>query len=76
MILEEITLNNFRIYKGSQTISLTPKSKDKPIVLIGGLNGGGKTTLLDAFQLVLYGKLAICSKRGKCSYGDFLKECH
>ena len=51
MILDQVTLRNFGLYAGSQTVTLTPPSQDKPIILIGGLNGGGKTTFLDALQL-------------------------
>lgn len=75
MIFDEIVLHNFGIFRGRQTIKLTPPSKEKPIVLIGGLNGGGKTTLLDAFQLALYGKNAHCSNRGNIAYEAFLKNC-
>ncbi len=75
MILDNITLYNFGLYRGFQTINLTPPSPDKPIVLFGGLNGGGKTTLLDAIQLALYGKLARCSNRNSLSYGDYLSRC-
>src|SRR5262249_35616370 len=45
-----------------------------PIVLFGGINGGGKTTLFDAIQLALYGPRARCSKRSSLSYEDFLRE--
>ncbi len=75
MIFEEIVLNNFGTFRGRQTIKLTPPSKEKPVILIGGLNGGGKTTLLDAFQLALYGKNAHCSNRGNMAYETFLKNC-
>ena len=51
MILDEITLTDFGIYGGSQSVELTPPSPDRPVVLFGGLNGGGKTTVLDALQL-------------------------
>lgn len=72
MILDEITLRNFGLYAGSQTITLTPPSPDKPIVLIGGLNGGGKTTFLDALQLCLFGGHARISNRGSLAYPEYL----
>ncbi len=74
MIFTEIVLHNFGIYKGRHNVDLTPKSAKKPIILFGGLNGGGKTTFLDALQLTLYGKFAKCSNRGELSYHDYLKE--
>ena len=72
MILNELSLTNFGIYKGEHTVDLTPKSK-KPIILFGAYNGSGKTTFLDALQLVLYGKAAKTSSRGKGAYEEYLK---
>lgn len=72
MILDEIVLQDFGLYAGKQVFDLRPKSPNRPIVLIGGMNGGGKTTLLDALQLALYGKLAQCSNRGDLAYDEFL----
>jgi DNA sulfur modification protein DndD len=72
MIIDEIILHNFGIYRGKQSLLLTPPSEKKPIVLIGGQNGSGKTTFLDALLLVLYGNQAKCSNRGTLSYEDFL----
>lgn len=74
MLLDELNIENFGIYKGSDhSIFFTPRG-EKNIILIGGLNGGGKTTLLDALQLVLYGKHAKTSNRGRMAYEDYLKE--
>ncbi|MFE6981118.1 DNA sulfur modification protein DndD [Streptomyces griseus] len=73
MLLRKITLEEFGAYRGTQSLNLTTK-KDKPIVLIGGLNGCGKTTLLDAIQLALYGPRARCSGRGSKSYETYLRE--
>jgi DNA sulfur modification protein DndD len=72
MILDEISLENFGLYGGRQTMVLTPPSTSKPVVLIGGLNGGGKTTLLDALQLCLYGPHARISNRGSIAYSEYL----
>jgi len=77
MILEELTLRNFCLFQGEQVFHLTParrNGKHLPIILFGGINGGGKTTLLDAIQLALYGGRARCSKRSNLSYEDFLRE--
>lgn len=74
MILEELKLNNFGIYKGIHEISLDSPDPLKPVILIGALNGAGKTTFLDALQLALYGKFAKCSNRGRLSYSAFLEK--
>ena len=73
MILDLLTLENFGVYGGIQAVRLTPESAERPIILFGGLNGGGKTTLLDAIQLVLYGSKARLSTRPR-SYREGLRE--
>ena len=73
MHLHNLTLQDFGAYQGTQTLDLRVKPK-RPIVLIGGLNGCGKTTLLDAIQLALYGPRARCSGRGNRSYESYLRE--
>ncbi|MCL2933045.1 MAG: DNA sulfur modification protein DndD [Trichodesmium sp. MAG_R03] len=77
MIFLELVLQNFGPYSGKQTINLRPTFSDRPrpIILFGGMNGGGKTTLLDAIRLALYGHRAQCSTRGNLTYGDFLSQC-
>jgi len=71
LILDQIKLTNFGIYKGEHSVRLTPKNK-KPIILFGAYNGSGKTTLLEGLQLVLYGKLAKTAGRGKQPYEQYL----
>ncbi|EDZ93008.1 MULTISPECIES: DNA sulfur modification protein DndD [Limnospira] len=77
MIFLELTLQNFGPYRGKQVINLRPQMTGEtvsPIVLLGGMNGGGKTTLMDAMRLVFYGARAQCSTRGNIAYPDFLKQ--
>jgi DNA sulfur modification protein DndD len=73
MILDQIVIENFGVYGGRQEANLRPEP-GRPIVLFGGMNGGGKTTLLDAIQLALYGPKARLSNRGRLPYRDYLKD--
>lgn len=75
MVLDEIVLHNFGLYAERQKVALTPPSADKPVTLFGGLNGHGKTTLLDALQLCLYGPFAAISNRNGLPYRDYLARC-
>lgn len=77
MIFRELILQNFGPYKGRHVIDLTPQkdNSNHPIILFGGMNGGGKTTLMDAIRLALYGQRAQCSTRGNLGYSDFLSQC-
>lgn len=58
MILQSIQLENFGLYQGKHELYFVPNEK-RPVTLIGGLNGRGKTTLLDAITLGLYGRRAL-----------------
>lgn len=76
MIFLELVLQNFGPYCGRQVLSFRPKEDgySRPIILVGGMNGGGKTTLMDAIRLALYGHRAQCSTRGNLSYSEFLTQ--
>lgn len=74
MTLDYIRLENFGAYEGYQEALLTPE-EGRPVILFGGMNGGGKTTLLDAMQLALYGSKAKVSNRGRMGYREYLKDC-
>ncbi|HEY9707930.1 MAG TPA: DNA sulfur modification protein DndD, partial [Oculatellaceae cyanobacterium] len=60
--------------EGEQGESKTASDTTRPIILLGGMNGGGKTTFMDAIRLALYGSRAQCSTRGNLSYSDFLSQ--
>ena len=75
MILEKLVLHNFGVFRDRQEIDLAPSCAERPVVLFGGLNGAGKTTILDAIQLSLYGKHTFGSARADLSYPDYLRRC-
>jgi DNA sulfur modification protein DndD len=74
VILDELTLHNFGVFRGRQSLTLTPTGRSKPITLIAGLNGCGKTTILDAVQLALYGPLARLGSRRGTAYEQYLSQ--
>ena len=57
MLLHSLTLNNVGVYRGPQIVIFST-DETRPITLIGGKNGAGKTSLLDSIPLVLYGSRA------------------
>ena len=73
MIFENLLVNNFGVYAGKQNFNLSPDKK-KPVILIGALNGSGKTTFLQAVDFVLYGKQSNIFHSSKLSYENFLKK--
>ena len=73
MIFENLLVNNFGVYNGRQSFNLSTDKK-KPIILIGAMNGSGKTTFLQAVDFVLYGKFSNIFQSQKLSYENFLKK--
>lgn len=57
MIINSITLKNFKSYEDETTINLRP-ADGKNIVLIGGENGAGKSALFEAIKVCIYGAAA------------------
>ncbi|MGW1728128.1 AAA family ATPase [Streptomyces sp. NPDC002306] len=57
MRLLKLTLDNFRVFYGTQLLDLEVTA-EKPAILIFGMNGAGKTTLLNAFTWALYGSFS------------------
>lgn len=58
MRINSIRLYNFSSYEGDNFFDFTSKNAKKNIVLIGGKNGAGKTSLFTAIKVALYGPLA------------------
>lgn len=57
MILKTVSLHNYTAFEGTQEINLTPtENSEQNIILIGAMNGSGKTSLLEAVKLCLYGE--------------------
>jgi DNA sulfur modification protein DndD len=55
--INSIALTNFRQFSGSQSFDLK-SSSIRPVSLIFGANGAGKTTFLNAFTWALYGTMS------------------
>ena len=73
MIIDNLIIENVGVYAGRQEAELSPKP-GKPVILFGGLNGGGKTTILEGLQLCFYGPKARLASRGTTPYRDYLRE--
>ena len=72
MQLVRLTITNFGVYKGVNSFELSTNGGS--IVLFGGMNGSGKTTILNAFRLCLYGSKSIGQKTIKKEYHDFIDQ--
>ncbi|MGM0535726.1 MAG: DNA sulfur modification protein DndD [Pseudomonadota bacterium] len=77
MILNTLKMGNFRVYRGDHEIDLRPEgpSGAKPIILFGGLNGAGKTSILTAVRLTLYGRRILGAKVPSDEYHRYLSDC-
>lgn len=53
MVIKRVRVSNYKTYQ-SLDLDLSVREQ-QPIILIGGLNGGGKTTLFEAIYGALYG---------------------
>lgn len=74
MFLRYLELVNVGVFSDKHRISFEKTSKNRPVTLIGALNGGGKTTILNSLQLALYGNRAFGIERTKKGYKEYLKE--
>ena len=58
MKLDRLTLTNFRQYFGEQEV-LFSRSAKRPVTVIHGINGAGKTSMFTALNWCLYGREVI-----------------
>lgn len=77
MIFTKLTVENFGLFAGRQDFFLRPQTRDeaqqrRPIILLGGMNGAGKTTFFEAIKLCLYGQLALGNRVKAVDYENYL----
>lgn len=75
MIIKSVTVSDFRVFRGEHSFDLEPRikyGKKRPIVLFGGLNGAGKTSILAAIKLALYGKHSLGGIVAQKNYDTYL----
>lgn len=75
MKINRIVLYNFNSYEGLNEFDFTSNDNDKNIILIGGKNGAGKTSLFTAIKIVLYGPLAFGYIGANSTYIAKIKDC-
>ena len=84
MIIKELTISNFKNYSGSNTFNFSNSidlledsdsiNLSKNIILIGGLNGSGKTSFVEAIRLCLYGNKINGKPMTKNEYQNYLND--
>lgn len=78
MIIKSLVIDNFRVFRGVHEIDLAPRINRKhqttpsPIILFGGLNGSGKTSILTAVRVALYGRAAFGRGMSSAQYQEQL----
>lgn len=71
MIIKKLIMHNFGVYSSTNLLEFI---SNKPVVLIGGMNGRGKTTILEAVLLSLYGSKSFAYTESEFkTYGQYLK---
>ena len=73
MILKKLILSNISSYEGYNEFNFSV-TDDKNVILIGGKNGAGKTSLFNAIKLGLYGPLNYNYQNAHSQYLSKIKE--
>ena len=74
MQLTQYSVENFGVFKGKHTFDLRTNNEDepKPLIIFGGLNGSGKTSLFEGFKLCIYGSLFKGYRFSRRNYETYL----
>lgn len=75
MIIERLILEDFRTFGGRQKLVLKLAYPGRPAVVIAGVDGTGKSTILEGLRLGLYGKRARTPARRSTAYPAYLRDC-
>lgn len=75
MKINKIVLYNFNSYEGLNEFDFTSDDNNKNIILIGGKNGAGKTSLFSAIKIALYGPLSFGYVGANPKYIAKIKDC-
>lgn len=75
MKINKIALYNFNSYEGLNEFDFTSEDSNKNIILIGGKNGAGKTSLFTAIKIALYGPLSFGYVGVNPKYVAKIKDC-
>ena len=74
MRINRVLIKNFSSYEGINELDFSNKDENKNIILIGGKNGAGKTSLFAAIKIALYGPLAFGYVSANSHYVSKIKE--
>lgn len=76
MRLLNLTIHNFGVFRGRHDFDLTSvfdaHGERRPLIVISGQNGVGKSTLFQTLTLALHGSLALGDQVSRQAYSDFL----
>jgi DNA sulfur modification protein DndD len=77
LLIKKLEFDNYKTYYGVQQVDLYIPEKErkengKNIILLGGLNGAGKTTILKAILYVLFGKRGVSEVEYKRLFSNII----
>jgi DNA sulfur modification protein DndD len=77
VLFKKLIFDNYKTYYGHQEVEFyipedVRQEEKKNIILLGGLNGAGKTTILKAIHYILFGKRGITENEHKRLFSNVL----